>query len=301
MNPMRILVGTLYTIENEFDACCAAIARQTLPAAEHLIIRNKPNKEAHDTLYGTFARRRDEFDLLIKVDADMVLARDTVFEEIVEQFARSPDLDLLKIGLHDFFTDRLIGSLNAYRNIPAWGSDAVFTDSVGVPATRTRIDMSDLAPVADHCPDPSPFQAFHFGVHKGVKAAHALDHDLHARLEEHLGNIEATWQHFRRNPDPRLGLATLGGELALRGDYAIQHVDYDHPFLEAEFNTRYAASTSAQFRSMVEALRRTRWGWLPWRLRMEALRGSWGRFTIRLILPPPLIHQIARCRNRHAG
>jgi hypothetical protein len=40
---MKLLVGTLYTIENEFEQCCAAIDRQTYDHFDLVVIRNLPN------------------------------------------------------------------------------------------------------------------------------------------------------------------------------------------------------------------------------------------------------------------
>lgn len=51
---MRLFVGTLYTIENEFDECVASIALQSYRNFQHFVFRNLPNKEAHDALYSAF-------------------------------------------------------------------------------------------------------------------------------------------------------------------------------------------------------------------------------------------------------
>ena len=83
---MRILVGTLYTIENEFDECVASINRQSHSDFEHFILENLPNKHAHDTLYRTFMERSGDFVLLIKVDADMVIEDEDLFAKIVDKF-----------------------------------------------------------------------------------------------------------------------------------------------------------------------------------------------------------------------
>src|SRR5690242_14514637 len=117
---MRILVGTLYTIENEFAACCAAIQRQTHTDFEHLVLEKLPNKVAHDTLYRTFMQRSDEFDLLIKIDADMVIRSPNLFAAIVAKFRADPLLDEYVIQLHDFFTDRPMWGMSVYRNTVRW-------------------------------------------------------------------------------------------------------------------------------------------------------------------------------------
>src|SRR5687767_10692019 len=117
---MRILVGTLYTIENEFEECCAAVRVQTHQDFEHLVIRNLPNKEAHATLYSTFVGRRNEFQLLVKVDADMVVENRGLLAGVVTAFTGQPTLEHLQISVHDWFTDRQVMGMNCYRHTVSW-------------------------------------------------------------------------------------------------------------------------------------------------------------------------------------
>jgi hypothetical protein len=104
---MKLLVGTLYTIENEFEQCCAAIDRQTYDHFDLVVIRNLPNKKAHEALYGTFMGEGEKYDLLVTVDGDMVIEDRHLFRNIVRRFESDSELDLLLIAVHDFFTDGL--------------------------------------------------------------------------------------------------------------------------------------------------------------------------------------------------
>ena len=117
----RILVGTLYSGENEFEECVASIKKQSYQNFEPLVIRNLPNKEAHDTLYKTFMDRSHEFDLMIKIDADMVIENERLFEKIVRKFQRNDKLKDLEIAVFDFFSNQLIWGMHAYRNTVKWG------------------------------------------------------------------------------------------------------------------------------------------------------------------------------------
>jgi hypothetical protein len=105
---MRILVGTLYSGENEFEECLAAIHSQIGVDFEQLIIENKPELEAHRLLFTSFLERAAEFDLLVKVDADTVLGSPELFGRISDRFEAEPTLEVLSIGLQDFFTGKLI-------------------------------------------------------------------------------------------------------------------------------------------------------------------------------------------------
>lgn len=285
---MRILVTTLHTGENEFEGCVASIRAQTLAPVEHLIIENLPKREAHEKLYGTFMQRRNEFDLLIKVDADMVLCSDDLFAEIAARFERDPDMWVLGIKVHDFYTDRLMSGLNTYRNTIAWSAngDMVFTDQFNLEPGRYVRDGQVLAPAAHHCPDPSPFQAFHFGVHRGVKAIVALQRRLYETAYMRYREVELTWRHFKRIRDPRLGLAVLGGEYALQGRFNDAQLDRDNPEVHAVFE-EHCDADAARLDRQIRELRRggsSRW---PWWVRMEIRRGGFW-MPLRCLVPIPL-------------
>ena len=94
---MKILAVTLFAGENERDACLASVAGQTHPAVEHWVIENLPKREAHEKMFGGFLARRDEFDVMIKVDADMVLCRDDLFKKIAARFAADSAMQVLGI------------------------------------------------------------------------------------------------------------------------------------------------------------------------------------------------------------
>lgn len=236
---MKIFVGTLKTIENEFEECVAAIERQTYQNFEHFVFEDLPNKEAHDTLYRSFMERADEFDLMVKVDADMVIENEVLFEGIVERFEEHPRLQDLEIAVHDFFSDRLIWGMHAYRDTMEWkrGDENLFVDRAEVPDEAHIQDDEDLAPAAIHCKSPSPFQAFHYGVHKALKMIQPgrwPKNRSHVRF--HWKNIQQTRDHFRRTGDRRLGYAVLGAEVGLREDITPEHISYSEPYLRRRFD-----------------------------------------------------------------
>jgi len=278
---MRILVGTLYTIENEFDECVAAIQSQTYRNFEHVVIKGLPNKEAHDTLYGSFMDRADEFDLMIKVDADMVIQSERLFSRIVQRFREENWLELLTIAVHDFFSDRLINGMHTYRNSVKWevAPDVVFVDmsACTVPRERSVYDVRELAPAAIHCKNPSPFQSFHFGIHKGVKVVAARRQGSRRQLRYHCDNIERTWEHFLRRGDPRLGFASIGAALALRGHFGPEDLDYSNPYASSVFE-RYRGLDSEELRGMAAQL-------LPSARRFEIMRDGWMKFLARRLIP----------------
>lgn len=275
---MRLYIGTLHSNENEFWECVASIKRQTHSNFEHFVFSGLGNVEAHAALYGDFLARKDEFDLLIKIDADMVLTDDDLFVKIEERF-QDESLEMLSIDVHDWYSDRLIGGMNTYRNTIQWQGDkgAVFVDKVGISGKRIS-DSKILAPAALHCPNPSPFQAFHYGVHKAMKVIQPNRSDSERKywhMYEHWNNLKLTEAHFQQNPDIRLALVLLGAELTYAGHFQPEQVNYKDPVLLEKFST-YEALDLAAVQKQIHRLRRRNWGWLP-----EHMRQAWFWYKFR--------------------
>lgn len=235
--PLRVMVGTLHSDENEHDACIASVRKQTYRHVQHEVFSGLGKKESIATLMTTF--QRSDCDLLVKVDADMVLLAPDFVERVVRVFQASPDVDLLCVAILDFFSGGPIQGINAYRKTAAWSADrqdSLFTDKTQVPSSRRLVVWSTFVRDAVHAPNPSPFQAFHFGVHRGIKTLQpgGRAHEA-ARAEEQLVYLEKTWAHFQLRRDLRLALACLGFELALTGRYRLEDLDYTNPALRESF------------------------------------------------------------------
>lgn len=243
---MKLLVGTLYTIENEFEECCASIRRQSYREFDHVVFRDLSKKEAHEALYGLFMEKSEEYDLLVKVDADMVIEDRDLFRKIVERFESDSQLDLLLIAVHDFFADELLIGLNVFRNTVRWelGEEALFTDMTHVASTirKSEKDYTDLAPAAVHCADPSPFQAYHYGFHRGMKAVVGGK-----RWEV----IAAFYDYYRRKRDPRVAYALLGANAAFAGRFSVGHISYSDDTLLEYFEARYGGASEEEIHRAV--------------------------------------------------
>ena len=266
---MNIFVGTLYSGENEYEECLASIQAQTYRKFDHFIFEHLPKLEAHRTLYHSFLDKRDQYDLLIKIDADMVLTSDFLFEGIVEKFSQNASLDVLAIAISDFFSGRLINGLNSYRNTVEWALDPenVNADVVIVAEDRYLFDDKNLAPAAIHCKNSSPYQAFHYGVHKGLKSISPQHSTTHWML------LEKIWENFLKNRDTRIGLAVLGAELVYAGEFSKEDVDYTNPRMKAVLE-KYQSMDSNEIEREVKKLRFRNWGILPGDLRRRFLRSK---------------------------
>ena len=264
---MRIFVGVLYSGENEYQECLSSIDSQTYPEFDVHKFEYQPKLEAHRSLYHSFLDKKDRYDLLIKIDADMVLTRPELFQQIVDKFEQNPDLDVLGIAIWDFFTGGYINGLNSYRNTVSWELDPrnVNADAVIVDKEKYIFDQTELAPAAWHCKNPSKLQAFHFGVHRAIKIFAPKHSTSHWQL------LEKTWQNFLKTDDLRIGLAILGAELVFSGHLNNEDVDYTNPRL-ADVLQRYQDMNSSQVKREIRKLRFRSWGYLPSDLRRSLLR-----------------------------
>lgn len=270
---MKILVGTLYTRENELNQCLAAIKGQTHPAYDSFIVAGMPNKEAHDQLYRTFMERATEVDLFIKIDADMVMTRSTFFEEVIQRFSANPNLTHLLIAVHDWMTDRDIMGMHVYRSCHRWhcGNEALFVDMVDVDNSLEK-DREQLAPAAIHCGDPSPFQAFHFGLHKAVKFSQWGQAEVNfSQRETHWRHFKSLDRHFRRTQEPRLALARIGFLHALTHRFESKHVDYSCEETHAAYQ-QWVGLTAAQLKTKARSFGPMAWQFLPFKLRRIAAK-----------------------------
>lgn len=234
--PLKVMVGTLHSNENEFDQCVQSVRKQGY-RIQHEIFSGLGKKESVATLMTAFAR--SDCDLLVKVDADMVLTAPDFVERVVRIFQTNPRIDLLCVAILDFFSGGPIQGINIYRKTAEWSrehQDSLFTDRSQVPEHKRMIVWPTFVRDALHAPNPSPFQAFHFGVHRGLKTLQPNSREfLEPRAEEQLLYLEKTWTHFQLRRDIRLCLACLGFELALTGRYSLEELDYTNPSLHEAF------------------------------------------------------------------
>ncbi|MDA8174587.1 MAG: hypothetical protein M0018_08355 [Nitrospiraceae bacterium] len=242
-NP-RLLICTLYCGENEFEKSVASITAQSFKNWEHTVIKNLPNKEAHDTLYRGIMARRNEFDLFMKLDADMVFKDEGSLQKAVDLFRNEPELDNVEMVVHDWFSNSLIMGVHIYSNRVQWSpnSEDLFVDPLPYMPGKRRHIWSPPAPIVDHCPDPSPFQAYHFGVHRSLKAIqpgrYSSFDPFDSVIEWRI--LKNTWTHFIQTRDRRLGLALLGATQVIQNRIKQYQYNYSNSELLSFFNKECA-------------------------------------------------------------
>ncbi|MDY0403004.1 hypothetical protein [Sulfurovum sp.] len=172
MKDIKVYIGTLYVGENEIEECKKSIKAQTFKNITHEIFSFLPNKEAHDTLYSRFMELQNDYDYFIKLDADMVLIRDTIVDELVEIFQEDKDLDHAVFSVHDWYSDSNIMGMHMFSNRVKWiisPKETLFVDRSPKRNGKRVTYSNSPAPVAYHSPNPSLEEAFMFGYHRALK------------------------------------------------------------------------------------------------------------------------------------
>lgn len=213
----RCLIGTLYVGENELPECEAAIRSQGYRHWEHFRLDNMPELEAHEALYDEFMRKNKEFDYFIKIDPDMVFVDNDSLSKIVGFMQSRPSLDHACFSVYDYMSQQKMLGMHVYSEKAKWNKvqNHLYPDqSPEIPGRRLMI-WGNPSPVAFHSPNPSGFQAFHFGAHRMLKALNPTEGGLGCYQWDIIYRIS---RHARRNSDPRLRLAVLGAWHVWKGD-----------------------------------------------------------------------------------
>jgi hypothetical protein len=183
----RVLVGTLYSGENEFDELVESVKKQRNVMVEHLVIKNLSEYEAHKLLYSFWNEHKHEYDYFLKLDADIVLTDQNklFYTYLILQWDKN--ITGMQVALHDFYTDK---SLNGV---------GIFTPQVYFEIDDNekslRCDRGDkghniklssdftkeinLYPYGIHGKNPNKYQLFRFGAYRMKKAQYEVLKDCY--------------------------------------------------------------------------------------------------------------------------
>lgn len=276
--PARILVGTMYRGESAFEACRRSVLEQTHPEVEQRVVEGLPNREAHETLYRSFMEAADAYDLFVKLDADMVLRGADALAEVARYFRRRPGLDHAIFAVRDWLSGELIEGLHVFTGRARWTfpDEDLFVDPGPDAPGGSATVWEAPAPLADHLPEPEPYEAFRFGVHRGLKLRQA------GRRRVRFGQfllqrrvLAGCWRRFAATGDRRPGLAVLGAELVLRGELGPEHYGDD----ETAMRLRFRAEDDAEAPELRDRLAPA-WGGPVRRLARQVRSVGAGRLAV---------------------
>lgn len=221
----RIFVGTMYCGEGDFANCYREINKQTGVIVTHHIIKDMPEKEAHNALWSAWRSAKQDHDMFVKVDADTVLTNDKILFEFWQVMQNNQRVTGIQAPLLDYFTDGYINGLNCF------GPNVVFQDTTSDLFCDRRVDVNhdiiikardvpqSLKPAGYHCFHATEKQAFHFGLHRALK-----------NQTDIIDLLKTAWL---RNNDRIRGIALLGVSMSS------QFRDGDFNYTDERFNMAY--------------------------------------------------------------
>jgi hypothetical protein len=177
----------------------------------------------------------------------MVFINPDSLGQIVKLFTSTDSLHHAELAVKDWFSNNIILGMHVFSNQCQWiaSPENLFVDIDPLAPTPKKTYWQFPAPVVDHCPNPSPFQSFHFGIHRALKTIQTnstqfnwFQHSSQWQLLNHV------WSNFKARKDVRLGQVILGADLVLKGLLDQRHYDYTDRRIEKIFQRfeKYSAS-----------------------------------------------------------
>ena len=165
---------TLACGEAELQVCKEAIAEQEYVHVEHLVFEGYSELEGHKHLFGAWNKKRHEFDLFVKIDADTILEHPKALFQLWCYFRDNSDLTAVQTGLLDYFTNTMIAGLNSFSSDVTFSmpNDTLYCDRISENGHRKVLkpnDTLEIYPIARHCVAPHDKQSFHYGYRRWMK------------------------------------------------------------------------------------------------------------------------------------
>lgn len=198
----KFFVVTMSSGENDFEHCIEAVKRQRNVEIVHNTITGYSEIDAHNIMYEMF-NECDPNCVRAKIDADMVLVHDNVFEIVAHEFISNKNIEEIDCGLHDYLTDTIMSGMHFYSRKVRFNrqTDTLFCDrNITVPK-QTYVKALTNPYLATHMHFCSERSAFRYGFHRALKKQHNV-----------LKNVLCSW---KRTGDRRMGFALLGAMCSL--------------------------------------------------------------------------------------
>lgn len=198
--------------ENEYERCKAALHKQTFRDFDVFEVTDLPNKLAHETLYRTFEADAGNYEMFLKLDADMVFNGDVLGEMVDLMTGRDHAL----IDVYDWPSGLMIAGIHLFSNQCRWAeNNDIYAVDTHPTFPGKGVRVRDRKYVL-HNPDPSDYQSFRYGAHKGVKAIQPeVSSKNFGRALHHITILKNIWR--RVMDDERRILMMLGAEAVFGG------------------------------------------------------------------------------------
>jgi len=217
---IKVLFLVMYSGEGDYEQCIEAAKNQVGIEYDFFEVKNLSLKDAHIAIYSYWNEHKDDYDMFVKLDADMVLINQTKVIDVWNEI-KNTKLALLCVWVDDFLRKRLVpgmifGTRHCTFNIDNVinGEKAVFdTGMYVVESGYTFTDQSiadKLAPSALHGYYSLPIQLFAQGVKRRLRRGGQWD------------IYQIVQNEFLVNPDKLRFMFLIGWALAeniLSNDY----------------------------------------------------------------------------------
>lgn len=217
----QILVLTLHSGENEYCQCVLSVKQQVGVYVEHKVFSGLSNVEAHTALYSEIMKLSNKFDVFIKIDADMVLNRESALLEVASHFEKYPSLDHLVCLVNDHYTGSPIFGVHAFSSRVHWEPnlhDKLFVDQGPSFRGLQHVAPNSIPIFIEHAPNPSSFQAFHFGYHRALKAYQPdRKQKSYHRMVDQANTLLKLEVNYWKTKSRNLGLAVIASEMVSKG------------------------------------------------------------------------------------
>lgn len=206
----RALVGILHVGEPSLVQAIASVKSQERVTSTVHLIGHRPKWDAHRELFNHFSTEGRDYELLVKLDADMELLHPRLLAASGDILARHRRVDHIVFGVDDWLSGERIMGMSIWRGGVWWKAPPpdLFTD-LAPSSARNRLKLIDLGrPLVAHAQSPSASQAFRYGAHRALKAAQT-------GKTSRLDRLEAFVRFTITDPHPTRVLALAAVEAAL--------------------------------------------------------------------------------------
>lgn len=279
----KILILTLNSGENELVDSIKMLNEQTYTNWNHKIFSNLSNKKAHEALYSFVMANSKNYDLFVKLDADMILANKFALANIVDFFDRSKNLDQANFAVKDVLSNSNIMALIVFSKKVYWdfNDEILFVDHSPTIRGKKLVVWGAPAPLAYHNPNPNPFQAFHFGAHRAMKAiqkGRIKKNTIQIIMQWRL--LYRIWKEFKKEPTNERSLALLGAFSVWRGEMG----NFINEYSDRELTKMYEKYKNFTLSESYDVLKH------DWKKQLRM------RNFLYLIISPEIIYYRLKCR-----
>jgi hypothetical protein len=197
----KVLILTLTTDEPQLKRCRESVANQKLLDINHRELAGLANKEAHEALYETIHRERDNYKYFLKLDADMELASNYALYHMVQVLEQDKTIDHLVIPIDDWASGGELHGVHLFSNRVQWerNDSSIFVDpDPKIAGQLKKLDVSGNVYIR-HMYEPSLKQCFLYGLQRGIKYNEAKKNKaLRDRLNFYENTIENCLCEYRK-------------------------------------------------------------------------------------------------------